>query len=577
MINICTLKSIISNLIGIKSIILNTAALFFIFFTISCGGNKSKPEKPNVILILADDQGYGDFSCYGNNILKTPNIDKIYTESVRFNNFFVSPVCAPTRAAMMTGRYNQRTGVWDTWKGRINMHEQEYTIAEALNNAGYATGLFGKWHLGYNYPLRPMDQGFNVTYEWEEYARETGNRVDPFFKRNGQIENRKGFLTDIIFDEAIQWIAEQSREKKPFFAFVSSFLPHTHDNPQVMPEYVEPFLKIDTLVRHTAEVYGMVTKLDENVGRLMEKVHELDLDKNTVIIYLSDNGPQMRGPGNGSQQRYNLGMRGSKTEVFDGGIRVPCFFRWPGYFEAGKDIDGIAAHIDLMPTILNICNADQQLPNPIDGINLLPVIEGNKPIDPARNYFVQFQRAAVPELWENTAMRNSEYKLVNGKELYDIKNDPHEVHNIADKHPEIVESMRSETEAWFADVSSSRGFVTSPITLGVKEQNRLSLPFFNRNDHGWPMRVVNQGPYTITVQSVQSQLFPDGGNICIQFGEQTFKQSIEQEMKEMIFRDIKVDTGSYYFTIYTEGYKTPLKGRWNQEDLGYRNVIIELN
>ena len=559
-----------------KSFVVKAAPFSLLCLSMSCADKASTPERPNVILIVSDDQGYGDFSCYNNPILETPNMDKIYEESTRFNNFFVSPVSAPTRAALMTGRYNQRTGVWDTWKGRVNMHKNEYTIAEALNAGGYATGLFGKWHLGYNYPVRPMDQGFDTTYEWEEYAKETETRVNPVFKRNGKIEKRKGFLTDIIFDEAMQWIEDQTKKEEPFFAYVASFLPHTCDSPQVMPRYVEPFLKYDTLVRRTAEVYGMVTKLDECVGRLMAKVQELGLDENTLIIYLSDNGPQMHGPGHGSQKRYNLGMRGSKGNVYDGGIRVPCFFRWPGHFEAGKEIDGIAAHIDLMPTILDICRVDQQLPNPIDGISLLPVIKGKKPIDPNRNYFVQLHRTDKPELWNNTAMRNSHYKLVEGDELYDIQNDPGEKQNIAASHPEVLKKMRTKTEDWFEDVSSSRGYVTSPLTLGSQAQKKLNLQYWNRNDQGWPLNVINKGPYKITVQNVQPQLFPNGGNIVLQFGDQIFKQPIKPNMKEMVFQDIKLDTGSYYFTIYTEGYKIPHKGRWNQEDLGYRNIGMEL-
>ncbi|MFS4466501.1 arylsulfatase [Maribacter sp. 2210JD10-5] len=552
---------------------------------VSCGAEKkdnAKPtakKPPNILFILADDQGYGDFSAYGNTILKTPNIDNIYRESTRFNNFFVSPVCAPTRASIMTGRYNQRTGVWDTWKGRVSMHGDEYTIAEALKDRGYATGLFGKWHLGYNTPQRPMDQGFDKTLEFEEYAKDTATRVDPIMKTNGVLDPRKGFLTDVVFDDAIDWIEEKSKEDQPFFAYVATFMPHTADKPQVPIEYVEPFLKNDTLVRHTAEVYGMVTKLDENVGRLMAKMKELGLDENTLVVYLSDNGPQMQGGDNGRQERFNVGLRGEKGNVYEGGIKVPCFFRWPGKLTAGREIEAMAAHIDLLPTLVEIADStDLKLPNPIDGISLVPTLFEKENMEhTTRAYFNQWDRAAVPELWNNVTMRTDTFKLVNGKELYDISKDPYEKNDLAQVKPDVFEEMREATKAWFNDVSSTRGYETSYTELGSPAQKKLTLQFFDRNDKGWPLKILETGPYTFTVENVNPKLFPKGAKLCIEIGDTLVKKDIVKGEDQVVFEDVEVNRGLQNFTIYTEGYKTPKIGRWNQEDLGYRNVIIEIN
>ncbi|MCF8714690.1 arylsulfatase [Joostella atrarenae] len=556
--------------------------IYLVILLFSCNSKTTKKEKafvnkqPNILFILADDQGYGDFSAYGNTILKTPNIDKIYKESTRFNNFFVSPVCSPTRASIMTGRYNQRTGVWDTWKGRVSMHGDEYTIAEALKDRGYTTALFGKWHLGYNTPQRPMDQGFDKTFEFEEYAKDSATRFDPIMKSNGVLDHRKGFLTDVVFDDAIEWIEEKSKENKPFFAYVATYMPHTADKPQVPFEYVKPFLKNDSLVRHTAEVYGMISKLDENVGRLMTKINELNLDENTLIIYMSDNGPQIEGGDQGRQVRYNIGMRGEKGNVYDGGIKVPCFFRWQGKLRAGHEIKSMAAHIDLLPSLVEIAdNTNLNLPNPIDGISLVPALFGKNHIPKSRTFFSQWDRAAVPKLWNNVTMRTDTFKLVNGKELYDISKDPYESNNIAEDKPEVFNKMIEATKKWFDDVSSTRGYVTSYTELGSSAQKKLTLQFFDRNENGWPLKVLKTGPYKFIVENVQPDLFPHGAKLCIKIGDTLMEKDMVKGKNEIVFENIEVGTGLQNLTVYTKGFKTPKIGRWNQEDLGYRNIIIE--
>lgn len=255
----------------------------------SCMNSIKEDTRPNIIFILSDDQGYGDFSCFGNKFVRTPALDSLYKQSTAFSNFIMSPVSAPSRASLMTGRYHYRTGVWDTWKSRCNMYGDEKTVAEYLLEGGYHTALFGKWHLEYNTPLRPIDQGFDFTLTWEEYAKEFQTRIDPVMSING--ENPKvypGFLDDIIFNHAIDFLKKNKNNAKPIFAYVASYLPHDCDTPVVHQTYIDIF-KGKGLSPHTMEVYGMIEKLDENIGRLLNEIEDLGLRDNTVIVFSSDN------------------------------------------------------------------------------------------------------------------------------------------------------------------------------------------------------------------------------------------------------------------------------------------------
>ncbi|MFH5834115.1 arylsulfatase [Halalkalibaculum sp. DA384] len=561
--------------------------LLLLFTGLSCNSQNLSQDKerserlnrPNILLIVSDDQGYGDFGSFGNKILKTPNLDQLHKESTYFSEFLVSPVCTPTRASLMTGRYNYRTGAWDTWKGRINMHTDEVTIAEALKKEGYNTGLFGKWHLGYNYPMRPLDQGFDYVIRHEQYVKPDSNRVDPIMVVNGKLEQRRGFMEDIIFDEAIHWIERQSREHSPFFALVTSYMPHTFSNdlPQVPEKYVEDYKDNPFLAQHTKEVYGMLANLDQNVGRLMGTLDKLNINKNSVVIYLSDNGPQRSGPhGTGAQDRYNLGLRGGKGSIYDGGIKVPAFFRWPGHFQPGRKIETWGAHIDIFPTILDIADVPQPDSIKIDGRSLLPLLENRNIFWQERTFYNQWPRGEVPKMWMNSTVREDTFKLVNGKELYNIQNDPHEHFNIADRHPDVVKRMRSSYKQWFNEVSSGRGFTTSPTIIGSPKQRRITLLFWNRGADGWPVHIVDEGPYDITVENVQYELFPKGAELVLQFGDTTFRKPIKQGEEEITFKNIHLPEGEMNYTMWTEGEKIYREANWGLEDLGYRNVIIEL-
>jgi arylsulfatase A-like enzyme len=456
-----------------------------------------------VVLIMTDDQGYGDLGFHGNDKIKTPNLDALARESVQLKQFYVCPVCSPTRASLMTGRYNYRTGVVDTYLGRSMMHSDEVTIAEVLGAAGYRTGIFGKWHLGDNYPLRAMDQGFQESLVHKgggigQPSDPPGNSYfDPILQHNGEAEEYKGYCTDIFTSAAIQFI-EKNRDQ-PFFVYLPTNAPH---GPlQIDDSYVAPY-KAMSLDDRTSKVYGMITNIDENVGRLLDRLRALGLAERTIVIFLTDNGP--------AGQRYTAGLRGRKGSVYEGGIRVPCFVRWPGVLEAGRQVQHISAHIDILPTLLDACGIIYPEGLSMDGMSLMPLLLDREADWPDRNLYFQWHRGDEPELYRSCAARSQRHKLVNGKELYDIEADPCEQADIAARHPNIVARMRSGYEDWFRDVSATRGYAPPRIHLGTPFENPVILtrqdwrgPRSSWNKDGlgyWEVEVARSDNYEVILQ-----------------------------------------------------------------------------
>ena len=379
-----------------------------------------QPRRPNIVIILTDDQGYGDLGCHGNPKIKTPHLDKFAGQSTQFPYFYVCPVCSPTRSSLMTGRYNYRTGIVDTFLGRSMMHPDEVTLPQMLAAGGYRTGIFGKWHLGDNYPLRPIDRGFGEALVCTgggltQPSDPPGNTYfDPILLHNGKAEKTKGYCTDVFTDAALDFIARPSDQ--PFFAYVAFNAPHT---PLQVPEkYLEPYQKMNLAHSEfpapghplpgkadqdvTARVYAMVTNIDDNVGRLLAKLEEKKLADNTIVLYFSDNGPQ--------QVRYNAGLFQRKGTVYEGGIRVPCYWRWPSRFAAGRKIDTIAAHIDITPTLLEACGVAKPEKVKFDGLSLLPALLGRKVDAVDRTLFFQWHRGDEPELNRACAARSQKWK-----------------------------------------------------------------------------------------------------------------------------------------------------------------------
>ena len=459
--------------------------------------------RPNVVLIMTDDQGYGDMSCHGNPKLKTPNHDRLCAEGVEFTRFYVCPVCAPTRACLMTGRYNYRTGVTDTYLGRAMMHGEETTVAEMLRDAGYATGIFGKWHLGDNVPLRPEDQGF------AEVLVHNGGGIgqpsdppgsgyfDPTLRHNGVWGKHKGYCTDVFFNAALAFI-EKNRDK-PFFAYIPTNAPH---GPFIVAEELWKPYKAMGLDDKTAKVYGMVKNIDDNIGRLLAKLDELKLAENTLVIFLTDNGPNGR--------RHNCGLRGAKGSVYEGGIRTAFFARWPARLKAGRKVAFPGAHIDMLPTLLSICRVPLPAAPRLDGMSLLPFMLGAKVDMPERTLYLQWHRGDVPQPFRACAAVGERYKLINGNQLYDLSTDPAESKNIAAEHPEIVSRMRAGYEAWFKDVSSTRGYAPPRIHIGTPLESPTTLTrqdwrgpragWGGQSLGHWEVKVATAGKYRVKLR-----------------------------------------------------------------------------
>ncbi len=499
--------------------------------------------RPNVVLIMTDDQGYGDLACHGNDRIRTPTLDRFAKQSVEFTRFHVCPVCSPTRASLMTGRYNYRTGVVDTYLGRSMMHPDEVTLAELFGAAGYRTGIFGKWHLGDNYPLRSIDQGFQESLVHRgggigQPSDPPGNSYfDPILQHNGKAKRCRGYCTDVFTTAAIEFI--EKNRNRPFFAYLATNAPHTPL--QIEEAYVAPYRAMG-LDDTTAKVYGMVANIDENIARLLDKLRELRLEEDTIVIFLTDNGPQ--------QNRYNCGMRGRKGTVYEGGIRVPFFVRWPGRLKAGGTVERIAAHIDVLPTLLDAC----ALPLPpglsIDGVSLLPLLRDDGAPWPDRTLYFQWHRGDQPELYRACAALSDRYKLVNGKELYDIVEDPAEKTDIAARQPDVVNRMRKGYEEWFRDVSSPRGYDPPRIFLGTRFENPVILTpqdwrgpraGWGKNSLGhWEVKVARTGIYDISLRFRS----PDGPSEAhFQLADARAKQPLEKGATSCTFHGVRLEAG----------------------------------
>ena len=414
-----------------------------------------------MILVLTDDQGYGDLACHGNPHLRTPHIDGLARDGVEFTNFYVSPVCAPTRSSLLTGRYSLRCGVHGVTRGRECMRTAETTLAEAFRAAGYRTALFGKWHLGEHYPNVPHAQGFE-----EFIGFRTGhwlNYFDPELERNGQRIRREGFITDILTAEALRFV-EQNRTR-PFFLYLPYNAPHS---PFQVPDANFQRFREQGLPVELASVYAMIENLDDNIGRLLKKLDELGLARDTIFVFLTDNGP--------AGVRFNAGLRGGKASVYAGGVRVPCFFRCPGRFPAARKIDTLAAHIDLYPTLLDLCGAPRPAGLPIDGLSLRPLLEGGAAQWPDRMLFSHHARPDNPSTPYPGAVRTQRFNLVNGAELYDLASDPGEQDNVAGRFPDQARELRAAYEKWFAEAAAECGFKRPPIPVGYAEENPATLP-----------------------------------------------------------------------------------------------------
>ena len=436
------------------------------------GATAAQRKRPNVVLVITDDQGYGDLGCHGNAVIQTPNLDRLYAQSVRLTDFHVDPTCSPTRSALMTGHYSTRTGVWHTIMGRSLLGKDEVTMADAFSTSGYRTGIFGKWHLGDNYPFRPQDRGFGEVLIHSGGGVGQGpdywgnNYFDDTYKHNGKLKAFKGYCTDVWFDGAMKFI--EANKERPFFCYLTTNAPH---GPYLVAEKYKKIYEGKGNVPNAA-FYGMITNIDENIGRLVEKLKALNIEKDTILIFMTDNGTAAGFRKGGG---FNAGMRGSKGSEYDGGHRVPCFIRWPGgELQGGRDVNLLTAHIDLLPTLISLCGLKKPRGVKFDGASLVPLLRNKSIRWFDRTLLVHSQRIEYPEKWRKSTVMTERWRLVNGKELYDIKADPGQTNNIADKHPKVVKKMREAYEEWWADLSKVFDKYCETI-IGSDKENPIRL------------------------------------------------------------------------------------------------------
>ncbi|QDO94269.1 arylsulfatase [Formosa sediminum] len=492
-------------------------------------GTKIQKSKPNVILILVDDQGYGDIAALGNPYIQTPHIDALHDTSARFTDYHVNPTCAPTRAALLTGHNANRAGVWHTVNGRSILLERETTAAQIMKANGYATGIFGKWHLGDNYPSRPQDKGFEevlihggggieqtMDYWDNDYFNDT-------YHHNGKLEKFEGFCTDIWFEQAMKFMAENKAKNKPFFCYLPTNAAHTPYF--VADKYSNPYKDNENIP--SAAFYGLIANVDENIGKLTEYLKTSGLMDNTILVFMTDNGTSAGAKIPKTDHRldgfvtkgFNAGMRGIKASKYEGGHRVPLFIHWKdGGITVGKDIDALTAHYDVLPTLVDLCDLEVNDSITFDGQSLIPLIEGDDSNFKDRIVITNSQRVDVPEPWRRTSLMQGKWRLIDGTELYDLSTDPEQRTNIADQYPEKMAKFKEAYDAWWADLLP--GYNDLPrIYIGNEAENPTTLychdwhtqkeasPWHQRHirsgymDNGyWLVKVAETGTYNLKLR-----------------------------------------------------------------------------
>ena len=485
--------------------------------------SRAMNRPPNVVLVITDDQGYGDLGVHGNEMIKTPNLDMLARDSVCLTDYHVDPTCAPTRSALMTGRYSTRTGVWHTIMGRSLMASDEQTIAEVFARNGYRTGMFGKWHLGDNAPCRPQDQGFEHVV-WHhgggvgQGPDYWGNDYfDDTYEKNGAWRKFDGYCTDVWFAEAKEFVTRE--DARPFFVYLSTNAPH---GPYFVDEaYSKPYLAAGVAAT-MAKFYGMITNIDDNVGKLRALLQDLGLASNTIFVFTTDNGTAAgrvaakREPS--SWPGFNAGMRGQKGSEFEGGHRVPFFVHWPaGGVVGGREIDQLAAHIDVLPTLAELCQLQRGPSGNLDGLSFAGALTGRAMAPSERTLFVHSQRLEHPRMWRKCAVMTDRWRLVNGQQLFDVILDPGQAVDVSASQQGVVARLRTAYERWWASLQPVFDRYVRIDLGGAESQTELMAHDWHSNNRGipwhqshvragrggngpWAIEVAQAGRYEITLR-----------------------------------------------------------------------------
>ena len=455
-----------------------TIALLILGFYLfqSCSSGTESTTQPNIILIITDDQGYGDLGIHGNNNINTPNLDILAKESVRFTNFHTGTTCAPTRASLMTGQHCNVVGVWHTILGRSFLNNGHKTLPDHLKEMGYSTAIFGKWHLGDNYSYRPQERGFDESIihggggvgQTPDYWN--NDYFDDTYFHNGKPQKYSGYCTDVWFEEAIKYIKSAAGSDKPFFTYISTNAPHGPYH--IMDSYSKPYK--DNPEIPNANFYGMITNIDDNVGRLRKEIIDAGIADNTIFIYMTDNGTS-----SGARldevghviEGYNAGMRGKKGSEYEGGHRVPLFIDFPEKMKIQiAEYDEMVSVMDILPTLLDLLGKDQLEQLNVEGESLEPLlVTGGQESLNERIVVADKQRVNRPVKWKNTAVMQAKWRLVNQSELYNIDSDPDQKNNIFDTNSGKVKELSEAYESWW-NKNEEAFQQNNYIPIGVKEE-----------------------------------------------------------------------------------------------------------
>ena len=572
-----------------KNILVKCLVLAILGLSLSCKektepestSNAPRNEKPNIVLILADDQGWGDLGISGNNNLATPNIDAIANNGVTFDHFYVSPVCSPTRAELLTGRYFPRVGVYSTSSGGERLNLDETTLAEVFKQAGYATAAYGKWHNGMQPPYHPNARGFDDFYGF--CSGHWGNYFSPMLEHNGEIVKGDGFIIDDLTNKGLDFM--DRNKERPFFLYLPYNTPHSPM--QVPDEYWNRFKDRELALKYHGEeeenenftraALAMVENIDYNVGRVIDRLRDLELEENTLVIYLSDNGP------NG--WRWNAGMRGRKGSTDEGGVRSPLVMQWKNQLPKGKHISEIASSIDILPTLSDLAQIEVNTLKPLDGKSLKPLLMDNSPSWDAR---------VVYNHWNSgTSIRTQQYRLDSKDRLYDMEMDGGQTTDLSGKLPQLTDSLKQLKRDWLQEVMpKSKATEDRPFTLGHPDYVYTQIPARDGVAHGnidrsnrhpndtfftnwkstkdsisWDVEVLADGEFEVELYyTVKEQDL--GSEIELRLGESSLKATITTAhdpplVGEERDRDPRIESYTKDFMFMDLGKIALKKGRGN--------------
>ncbi len=558
-----------------------TIVLLFFTAPLLINASESGKQKPNIVFIITDDQGTGDLACNGNPYVKTPNIDKFYSDAVRFTNYHVSTTCAPSRGSLMSGRHTNRVNVFHTITGRSLLFEDEVILPQIFAQNGYTNGMFGKWHLGDNYPYRPEDRGFH------EVVRHGGGGItqgpdywgndyfDDTYWHNGETQKYEGYCTDVFFSEGLKFI--EANKDKPFFCYISTNAPH---KPLNLPEdYLNIYKNVDGLNDDVKRFYGMITNIDDNFKLLEEKLDALGLTDNTILIFTTDNGTAS------GRTTFDAGLRGQKGSEYEGGHRVPLFIRWPnGELTGGKDIDKLVAHYDLLPTFVDLLGLDFNPVKPLDGKSLKPLLYGTNTNWVNRILYMDTQRLQNLIKYKNYTVMDDNWRLVNGNELYNMNTDRSQTKNVIEQNAEVAARLAEGYEKWWESIMSEGpneryGY----IKVGSPKENpsRISSHDMFTGKFGhvwhqygaanasqatgrWKIEFVEDGEYTITLRR-----FPRESGLKI---NATFPEQEPQIELERVFpASVKSDFTSAY--LYVANIAKSVKIEESQDEVTFTGIV----